>query len=542
MGRHKRGKADRLRRDPGVVERLRRGLDRHGGHMVADSFASSAVDHELRGVSATAWVRGALGGAMLLACLSGCGQTDSPSTIRLPLLTGFDQDPVRAGMSKLWAESLVYRGLYQFDTSLNVVPDLAVAMPTISADATTYTFGISPSARFADGRPVTAADVAFSFTRALSEREHSAAAWFALHDIVGSTAVARGSARTLTGIRILGRRVLSVRLSAPAPDFLCDLALPVASILEESIVRRFKNWAQHDPAAGPFVLQNEGKVISLKPNRYYLEGTLNVDGIELHPVRSAAEALDLYKRRQLDATPVPDRLYGFTASEPTFVWSDEQRAYYLALPPRMPETERAAIAEGLNTSDLNVTTSTIDPLASIVPTQVVPAYSAIPTSYAYGPQTAASVLAGYPAISILMRRSLRSTAIAGWLTNALGRVSATRAAVSKSASGPRLVAITARLPVAGSWLHAAGRAEWGRLGGRFAETLQAATTINLNDGLGPQITEEEAAEKMLLRPPLMIPLGVQKAGYLIDARLQGLVASPLGLEPSNENWTSVSFQ
>ncbi len=57
-----------------------------------------------------------------------------------------------------------------------LVPEGAAAMPTVSRDGLTYTFRIRSGMRFNTGNPVTAANFAYAFTRALSPKMKSPAA------------------------------------------------------------------------------------------------------------------------------------------------------------------------------------------------------------------------------------------------------------------------------------------------------------------------------------------------------------------------------
>ena len=61
----------------------------------------------------------------------------------------------------------VFRGLTRLEDGLAPVPELAERIE-ISADGLVYTFRLHPAATFQDGRGITAADVVFSFTLALS--------------------------------------------------------------------------------------------------------------------------------------------------------------------------------------------------------------------------------------------------------------------------------------------------------------------------------------------------------------------------------------
>jgi oligopeptide transport system substrate-binding protein len=67
----------------------------------------------------------------------------------------------------------VFDNLWRFDDKLNIVPDIATAVPTqanggISADGLTYTIHLNPAAKFSNGDAVTSADVLYSWNRAVA--------------------------------------------------------------------------------------------------------------------------------------------------------------------------------------------------------------------------------------------------------------------------------------------------------------------------------------------------------------------------------------
>ena len=93
---------------------------------------------------------------------------------------GFDPadsgDVVSAAMC-----SRVYEGLLEYaylDRPYRAEPRLANALPEVSADGLTYTFHLKKGVQFSDdpcfpgghGRPVTAADFVYSFTRILNPK------------------------------------------------------------------------------------------------------------------------------------------------------------------------------------------------------------------------------------------------------------------------------------------------------------------------------------------------------------------------------------
>ena len=69
-----------------------------------------------------------------------------------------------------WVNRLIYTGLYRVDNKGDVVPDLATAMPAVSADGMTFTIKVRTDASWHDGSPVTSADARFTFDLAMSPK------------------------------------------------------------------------------------------------------------------------------------------------------------------------------------------------------------------------------------------------------------------------------------------------------------------------------------------------------------------------------------
>jgi ABC-type transport system substrate-binding protein len=67
-----------------------------------------------------------------------------------------------------WVNRFIYTGLYRVNNKGDVVPDLATAMPEISANGMTFTIKMRTDARWHDGSPVTSADARFTFDLAMS--------------------------------------------------------------------------------------------------------------------------------------------------------------------------------------------------------------------------------------------------------------------------------------------------------------------------------------------------------------------------------------
>jgi ABC-type transport system substrate-binding protein len=69
-----------------------------------------------------------------------------------------------------WVDALIYTALYRINNKGDIVPDMATAAPTISADGLTWTIKMRTDAKFQDGSPVTSADALFTYQIALSKK------------------------------------------------------------------------------------------------------------------------------------------------------------------------------------------------------------------------------------------------------------------------------------------------------------------------------------------------------------------------------------
>jgi ABC-type oligopeptide transport system substrate-binding subunit len=438
----------------------------------------------------------------------------------------------------IWVDTLLYSGLLKFDQNMHVVPDLAVALPTPSKSGKTYAFTLRSDARFADGQPVTASAVAASFTRALSRSEQSTAGWSALGNIVGARAVHRGKASTLTGVSVRNSHELVIRLKRPDYSFLDRLALPTASILDTHVIATRKDWWRYGAGTGPFELPPAGDINDLIANPHFYGGKMQVGSLQLVRVSSSAHEYALYRKHRLDATAVPATNYAAASTRPGFSSTDTGVSYYVDASSLKSMAERVALDQSLDRPALARSNSSIDALTTIVP-PVVPDYPASPDPNQYEPASSQAALTNISPIEVAIPSRLSTTLLGSWLnkswTDASERVRIGRVGSVRVFSSSEL------LPDPTLWLKAAGKA----LSDPAARTtyqsmLSRANRIEGTDNVLNQYAAYNRAEDYLLRHALIIPLGVKKQGYLISPRVNGLVATPIGLQPQDENWSSVS--
>ncbi len=143
-----------------------------------------------------------------------------------------DYDPATTGTS---GDKRLFSGLVSFDPRLNLVPDLAERWE-VSPDGTVYTFFLRKNARFHNGRPVTAQDVIYSWTRAADPKLQSPTVLTYLGDIVGIREVNEGRAASVSGLKALDDHTLQVTIDAPKPYFLMKLTYPTAFVVDKANV------------------------------------------------------------------------------------------------------------------------------------------------------------------------------------------------------------------------------------------------------------------------------------------------------------------
>ena len=162
-------------------------------------------------------------------------------------------DPARAGA----LEELLYATCAQLvnypdkagPAGSQLTAEVAQSLPTRSGDGRTYTFKIRPGFRFSppSDQPVTAQTFKDSIERTLNPRMDSYSAHY-LADVVGARAYMAGKASHIAGV-VANGDTLTIRLLAPAPDFLSRIAQPAFCAVPSNTPIK---GARLIPSAGPY--------------------------------------------------------------------------------------------------------------------------------------------------------------------------------------------------------------------------------------------------------------------------------------------------
>lgn len=230
------------------------------------------------------------------------------------------------------AVRLLFDSLLNYDAGTKLVPALAEAMPTVSADGKTFTFKLHKGVQFvkADGsvlREMTADDVAYSINRVLDPNLKPSpspveSAFFG--NIVGAADVIAGTAKTASGIKVIDPLTVEFDLVNADRTFLNVMATTFSSIVP-------KEFATEDTAAfdaapvgtGPFLLKSYTKGQSaqfVRNPHYWQAGQPYLDAVDFRVSVDDDAALLQVEAGQLDilGDPIPSGSFTQVTTDPTY--------------------------------------------------------------------------------------------------------------------------------------------------------------------------------------------------------------------------------
>ncbi|MDP4150027.1 MAG: ABC transporter substrate-binding protein [Bacteroidota bacterium] len=217
-------------------------------------------------------------------------------------------DPAFAkNLAVMWAVHQLYNTLVETDGDMHVAPSLASGWD-ISPDKLVYTFHLRTGVRFHDndafpggkGRPMTAKDVVYSFTRIMDPRTASSGAWI-FNDRVDTSAPGGFTAPDDSTFRL--------KLLRPFNPILEILTMQYCSIVPHEVVERYgKDFRSHPCGTGPFRFSSweEGQALIMLKNEDYFELDEKgrrlpyLDAIKISFYDDRATEFLLFRQGQLD--------------------------------------------------------------------------------------------------------------------------------------------------------------------------------------------------------------------------------------------------
>ena len=179
---------------------------------------------------------------MGITVFSGCEDTTPQNIIyeTVTPLTTLDPQTLSSETDIQVAYS-VYGTLMQFDNGGNIVTDIASAY-TISNDNKTYTFTISPDAKWSNGENITANDFVYAFRRAVL-KETSAPDAHTLAPIKNATKILSGKKSVDSlGVKATDENTFEIKLAYPCVDFLQILTSPITMPCNQKFFESTKGY------------------------------------------------------------------------------------------------------------------------------------------------------------------------------------------------------------------------------------------------------------------------------------------------------------
>jgi ABC-type oligopeptide transport system substrate-binding subunit len=220
-------------------------------------------------------------------------------------------------------QQAVYRGLLYYDKDLNLVPEMATALPDVSSDGKTLTFTLKDGLKYSDGNPIVAGD----FVRAFQRLADPLAANFYGYEacpIVGADALlgveggcptdkhaAKDAASVAElqkslGVKAPDDKTVVITLSTPAAYYSSILAMWLTVPQEESMTKFVE--ATDLVASGPFMVKDwtHNSQITLVPNpNWTLDPKPTLTEIDMMIGGDPEAALASYEQGAIDLVPVP---------------------------------------------------------------------------------------------------------------------------------------------------------------------------------------------------------------------------------------------
>ncbi|PKM50925.1 MAG: peptide ABC transporter substrate-binding protein [Firmicutes bacterium HGW-Firmicutes-7] len=209
----------------------------------------------------------------------------------------------------------------------------------VSEDGMTYTFKLRQDAKWSDGKPVTAHDYVYAWTRAMSAEVAAEYSYIVTPHIKGGQEFFDGAIPAEeVGVIAEDDYTLKVELNYPVPYFLALTAYVTYYPVREDVVAKSpENWFR-DPAIfvgnGPFTLSEyqTGSHLILVPNKEYAGAAdVKVDSIKCTFINEATTAYNAYVNgdiQVIDELIPTEEIPNLLASDPNFTNAARVGTYY----------------------------------------------------------------------------------------------------------------------------------------------------------------------------------------------------------------------
>jgi ABC-type transport system substrate-binding protein/class 3 adenylate cyclase len=248
--------------------------------------------------------------ADVLADVSGnvlrVGTSFNPFEYTDPAIAGSFGNPLRDAVEQATCAKLLNYPDLPAPDGQQLQPEVAAAMPDVSADGLSYSFTIREGYAFSppSSEPITAETYRYSIERAMSPGlGPNATAIEQLSIIAGAQAFHDGEANSVSGLQAEGS-TLTITLERPDPAFLHRLALPIACPVPTDTAA-IMNGVDYPivPRSGPYYMADYlgGVVMVLKSNPNYPgPRTANFDAIVWRVLEEPGRLIGEVERGETD--------------------------------------------------------------------------------------------------------------------------------------------------------------------------------------------------------------------------------------------------
>ncbi|MHB1222891.1 MAG: ABC transporter substrate-binding protein [Gemmatimonadaceae bacterium] len=359
--------------------------------------------------SARRWLRLAAAPLLLLAAAACRGGDASPE--RRTLIDSRDTYDPRSLDPALSTDvptgrvvSYLFDGLTSFTPDAELAPGLAERWE-MSADGRVYTFHLRRGVTFHDGSALVARQVVRSFQRVLDPAVKGGRGW-PLFPIRGAREFAAGNAGRIAGLAAPDDSTVVITLDEPLAVFPKLLAMPVASVLPDSVPPDF---GQHPVGTGPwrFVEWKHDDYLRFVRNDSYWGGAPKAESLMARIIPEPSTAVAEFEAGNVDVLQVPEgdtRRWEQTDERSARLQSAPAlRLYYVAINTRRGPLADVRVRQAINhavdvRTILNQLVGGRGRLAAGVVPPALPGADTARAPYAFDPARARSLLAeaGHP--------------------------------------------------------------------------------------------------------------------------------------------------
>ncbi len=206
--------------------------------------------------------------------------------------------------------SVIFASLVTTDKQGKPVPDLAEKWD-VSSDQLTYTFHLRKDAKFSDGSPLTADDVAFTLTL-LHDQAYEGSDSILQYAIKGEKDYREGKANAIEGIQIIDPQTITITTEKVNSQALLALGGPVLSkayygkdYKQNTSLDYLKELYGKPLVAGPYKFEKyiPGQEVRFVANEHYYAGEPKIKNF-IYKITSADTKFQLFQTGEIDYTGV----------------------------------------------------------------------------------------------------------------------------------------------------------------------------------------------------------------------------------------------